>query len=78
MASRAQMVLLQTLGTLRAEKAQIEGQITALENALTSLGFKSPRLAARRARRSMSAAERKSVSRRMKAYWAKKRSTKAA
>jgi hypothetical protein len=78
MVDSAQLALQKTLAKLRSDKARLEAQIKAIEHALTAFGVKSPRLAARRKRRPMSAAERRSVSRRMKAYWAKKRSAKAA
>jgi hypothetical protein len=77
MTESAQVVLQKTLSQLVAQKARTEREIKAVEAALVSIGVKSPKLAARRRRKPMNAAERKSVSKRMKAYWAKKRAQKA-
>jgi hypothetical protein len=71
--------LREALGSLEAEKARIERQITGLKQALRA-GIGAAGDAAvgdgsatgRRGRR-MSAAARKAVSARMKAYWAKRR-----
>jgi hypothetical protein len=69
-------VLRKTLAKLEVEKARTEKQIKAIESALGALGAASPHAAGRRKGRRMSAAERRMVSRRMKAYWAKKRAQK--
>jgi hypothetical protein len=69
----ARAVLERTLTKLEAEKSRTEKEIRAVMAALAALGVANPRLAARRNRRPMDAAERRAVSRRMKAYWAKKR-----
>lgn len=69
----ARAVLEQTLATLEAEKSRIEKEIRAVMAALAALGVPNPRLARRRKRRAMDAAERRAVSKRMKAYWARKR-----
>ena len=64
------------LRKLTAERARIDRQIAALENALglDQTGTQSRGGARRaRARKRMSAAARKATSRRMKTYWAKKR-----
>lgn len=70
------------LRQLEAEKQQIDRQITAVRAALKALGdtgrgtlASSPRAKARR--RGMSATRRRAVSRRMKAYWAKRKATMA-
>lgn len=73
----AQVALRKTLSMLVAQKAKTEKEIQAVESALQAIGVTAPRLAARRRRKPMSTAEKKSVSRRMKAYWAKKRTSKA-
>lgn len=73
----AQVILQKTLSQLVAQKARTEKEIRAVQTALASMGVASPALAARRRRKPMSAAEKKSVSKRMKAYWAKKRAEKA-
>jgi hypothetical protein len=77
MVQRARSVLQSTLASLEAQKAQIDVQIKAIRHALAAIGVSSPNLAGRKLRRPMGAAERKSVSRRMKAYWAKKKRQKA-
>jgi hypothetical protein len=71
------------LARLTAEKRRIERQTAAIQEALKSLNGnivvpRSSRVKAvprgvKRGRRRMSAAERKAVGRRMKAYWAKRR-----
>ena len=73
-----QAVLKKTLSQLVAQKARTEKEIKAVQTALAAIGITSPNLVARRKRRPMSTAERRSVSRRMKTYWAKKRANKAA
>lgn len=85
MVQQAQSVLKSTLASLEVEKAKIERQIQAVRNALSAIADmtiaknSAPRskLLARRKRRPMGAAERKSVSRRMKAYWAKRRAERS-
>ncbi len=68
------------LNELRAERTRLDRQITAVEGALSSLGRGVGRRAARavkkttkRASRTMSAAQKRAVSKRMKAYWAKRK-----
>lgn len=66
------------LKRLNAEKGRIERQINALESALGTTDQKrghASRVRARRkpGRRRMSGAARKAASRRMKAYWAKRK-----
>ena len=76
-----QTSLNQALRQLRAEQARIEKQISALSVALSQLGAKS--VNGRRAKsgkvasRTMSAAQKRAVSVRMKAYWAKRRAAKS-
>jgi hypothetical protein len=71
--------LRRALQELQAERKQIDQQISAIESALASVGGKPrrgvgrPAKARKRGRKPMSAATRKAVSRRMKAYWAKRR-----
>ena len=76
MVQRAQSVLRRTLTSLEIQKSKLEGQIKAIRSALAAIEGQSTNLAGRRKRRPMTAAERKSVSRRMKAYWAKRRASK--
>ena len=77
MVGNAQVALQKTLSMLVAQQAKTEKEIRAVTSALAAIGVTSPRLARRRLRKPMSAAERRSVSKRMKAYWAKKRAAKA-
>ena len=80
-------ILRQALQQLRAERARLERQITAIEGALTTFAGRGGRRApgaakkasktATRPRRTISAAQEKAVSRRMKAYWAQRRKTAA-
>jgi hypothetical protein len=77
--------LRKALGALEAERQGIERQIAVVRAALEALGGKAPRTAAppasspqtRPAQRQLSAAARRAVSQRMKAYWAKRRSEAA-
>jgi len=67
------------LKALHADRARIEKQIDAVTSALTALGGAASRVAktgGRRGRRKMSAAQKKAVSVRMRAYWAKRRGAK--
>ncbi len=68
------------LAGLEGERARLEQQIAAVRGALAGLDGasrgKSAGRGRRRGRRQMSAAERSAVSRRMKAYWAKRRAAK--
>jgi hypothetical protein len=74
------------LAELEADRRRIERQIAALRTALGENGGgrrgrppagKRKTTTKRRKRRGMSAAQRKIVSKRMKAYWAKRRAAKA-
>jgi predicted nucleic acid-binding Zn-ribbon protein len=74
--------LRKALRKLEAEKHRIDREIVAVRAALEALGdkdrrsFATPHRAKAR-RRGMSAAARRAVSQRMKAYWAKRRATSA-
>jgi Arc/MetJ-type ribon-helix-helix transcriptional regulator len=70
----AQAALRRALKKLEAQKAAIESDLKAMRSALGALGAGSSALSRRRRRKPMTSAERRSVSKRMKAYWAKKRS----
>lgn len=64
------------LSRLKLEKERIDQQIEAIEGALRLNGVQpggKDRRSSRTGRKPMSAAERRTVSRRMKAYWAKRR-----
>jgi hypothetical protein len=73
------------LGQLEDERNRIDRQIAALRTALgisvggrrgRPRGSKATKKVVRRRRKGMSAAARKAVSQRMKAYWAKRRAGK--
>ena len=62
-------------------KAQAEAQrwqqkVKGLENALAALAGSTPKVSSGRKRRRMTVAERREVSRRMTAYWEKRRAQK--
>ncbi len=63
-----------TLRELYAEKKQLDRTIQRLEARLQELEAAQSRPAPRRGRKNMSEAEREEVSRRMKEYWASRRS----
>jgi hypothetical protein len=73
----AQVILKKTLSSLEAQRARTEKEIKAVRLALSAIGTAPPKAAGRRLRKPMTAAERRSVSKRMRAYWAKKRAQKA-
>ncbi len=78
MISQLAAPLRKALRRLEAEKQRIERQIAMLQTVLTELGTgtvrRRPRSPARpKARRRMSAAARRAISRRMKASWAKRK-----
>ena len=65
---------------LESERSRIEGQISALTDALSAIGGSGRgrtaiKSSGRRSRRAMSAAQKRAVSKRMKAYWAARRKT---
>ena len=67
------------LKALHADRARVQKQIDAVTSALTALGGavgRAAKSARRRGRRKMNAAQKKAVSVRMKAYWAKRRGSK--
>lgn len=68
------------IATLRREEQQLAKQLAGIRQAIESLEFGGGgavvhpvAVRQRRKRRAMSAAQRKAVSRRMKAYWAKRK-----
>lgn len=73
----AQVVLEKALSQLFAQRTKVEREIKAVQTALAAIGVRAPHLAVRRKRKPMTASERKSVSKRMRAYWSKRRSQKA-
>jgi hypothetical protein len=76
MANEIAGVLRKALVQLSAQRAELDRQISAIQAALGALG--SPdRADGTRGRRAMSAAARRAVGKRMKAYWAKRRAAKA-
>ena len=72
--------LSRALKSLHADRVRIERQIDAVTSAISALGGAAGRVAkaaaGRRGRRKMNAAQKKAVSVRMKAYWAKRRGSK--
>ena len=67
------------LKALHADRARIERQIDAVSSAISALGGAAGRVAkaaGRRGKRKMNAAQKRAVSVRMKAYWAKRRASK--
>jgi 16S rRNA G1207 methylase RsmC len=75
--------LRKALAEFQAERDAISAQIAAIKKVLAAGGTRRPRGKSQsgtrrtRGRKAMSAAARKAVSRRMKAYWAKRRSKTA-
>jgi hypothetical protein len=76
MADEVSTTLRKALGKLNSQRAHLDRQIAALESALGVLG-RQPQTNGPRARRGMSAAARRAIGRRMKAYWAKRRESAA-
>jgi len=70
--------LKRALKSLHSDRARIDRQITTITTALGELGGRMAGVAAKKAKRAhnMSAAQKKAVSVRMKAYWAKRRAGK--
>jgi hypothetical protein len=73
--------LKRALKSLHSDRARIDRQITAITTALGELGGAAGRVVAKagkkaRRARAMSSAQKKAVSVRMKAYWAKRRAAK--
>jgi len=73
MIQKAKEILKRTLTKLEEEQRATAKKIRALKAALGALDQKQPNLAGRKQRRPMEPAERRSVSRRMKAYWSKRK-----
>jgi hypothetical protein len=78
MAEDVRSIIRKTLAKLNSEKARIDRQIAALQTALSGLGGRIQMKGARSRGRRMSAAARKAIGERMKAYWAKRRGKKKA
>jgi hypothetical protein len=72
----AHTALKRSLRKLEARKLKTEEEIRAVRAALKALGMIAPKLTDRRKRAPMDAAERRAVSRRMKAYWAQRKAGK--
>jgi hypothetical protein len=72
MADEIATTLRKALGKLNSQKAHLDRQISALEAALGVLG-RPPHTNGPQARKGMSAAARRAIGKRMKAYWAKRR-----
>ena len=72
MVDNVRSTIRKALTRLNAEKARIDQQIYALKTALSGLGRRPQGTGAWRRRR-LSAAARKAIAKRMKAYWAKRR-----
>jgi hypothetical protein len=73
------MDLKKTLQELHAEREKLDRAITSLEELQRTGSLPDPPGSAkRRGRKSMNAAEREDVSKRMKKYWANRRKQKAA
>ncbi len=76
MAANVSQVLRRVLGTLEAERSNIDRQVSAVRHALQISSDGHHASASVRQRKPMSAATRRALSRRMKAFWAKKRAAK--
>ncbi len=73
MANEITATLRKALGRLSSQKERLDRQISAIETALSALGRSPQAAGARRGGRRISAAARRAIGRRMKAYWAKRR-----
>jgi len=71
--------LRKALTQLQGQRSRLDRQISALQNALAAVGggtgrrTKPAKPKARRARRKLTAAQKTAISKRMKAYWAKRK-----
>ena len=65
--------LSRAINAKQARIHELRTDIDALQRVARIIGGKQPSTAKRKRRRKMSAAARKAVAKRMKAYWAKKR-----
>ena len=77
MADSVRTTLQRVLTKLSSDKIRIDRQIAALEAALGAVTGRVRQTGGRGTRRRMSAAARRAIGRRMKAYWAKRRAAKA-
>lgn len=77
MANDVSRTLRQALKGLQAERGRFDRQITALTTALDALNGRGTTSRSARRSRQMSAAARRAIGKRMKAYWAKRRAVKA-
>ena len=73
MVSDVRSTLQKVLTNLHSEKTRVDRQISAIETALGALDGRRPTNGSPRRRRTMSAATRKAISKRVKAYWAKRK-----
>jgi hypothetical protein len=73
MADDVRRTLHQALAKLNSDKTRIDRQVSAIETALGVFDGRRPASGPPRRRHRMSAAARKAVGKRMKAYWAKRR-----
>ncbi|MBI4478249.1 MAG: hypothetical protein HY654_13830 [Acidobacteria bacterium] len=73
MATNIVPTLRAALHRLETEKARLDRQVAALRTALSATGGTTSPV---RRRKPMSAADRKAIGRRMKAYWAKRKAPK--
>ena len=69
--------LRKALAELHSEKSRVDRHISAVETALSALNGQPSVSGSHRRRRRMSAAARRAVGKRMKAYWAKRRAEAA-
>ena len=76
MAFDVSLTLRRAISDLEAQRDRMDRQIAAVRGALGVGGAGTTRTAGARRRKPMSAAARALVSRRMKAYWAKRRASK--
>jgi len=73
MATDVRSALRKVLTNLHSEKTRVDQQIAAIETALGALDGRLPPTGSPRRRRTVSAATRKAISKRVKAYWAKRK-----
>jgi hypothetical protein len=81
MPDRIRTTLMKALKQLQIQRGRLETQISAVSDALAQLGGlkgRPGRKTRARRRTKMSAAQKRAVSKRMKAYWAKRRAGKTA
>ena len=73
MPSKGQSLLKKALSRLEDQRDRISREIEVVRAALEAMESANPNLTGRRKRSPMGPAERRAVSRRMKAYWAKRK-----